>query len=47
MHELTPEEEAAWRASAAGAPEKAVETVGGSGAEIMAKLQAAKAACGG
>ncbi|WP_319824945.1 TRAP transporter substrate-binding protein DctP [Thalassovita sp.] len=44
--ELSDDEMAAWRASAADAPEKAVGAVGGQAAEIMEKLQAAKAACG-
>jgi len=43
---LNSEEIAAWRASAADAPEMAVKAVGGQGAGLMEKLQAAKIACG-
>ena len=44
--ELSDADMAAWRASAADTQAGAVKAVGGRGAEIMAKLEAAKAACG-
>jgi len=45
VHYLTDEESAAWRASAADSLAAAIEKVGGQSAEIVQKLQAAKAAC--
>jgi TRAP-type C4-dicarboxylate transport system substrate-binding protein len=43
--DLSPEEIAVWRASAAKTQAGAVEAVGGRGAEIMEQLEAAKVAC--
>ena len=45
VHALTPEEEAAWRASAKGVVEASAKKIGPKAVDMLAKLEAAKQAC--
>lgn len=46
VHQLSDEEVAAWRASSNGVLDQSISEIGGRSAEIKAKLEEAKAACG-